>query len=397
MKTKVTFVTLIIISLSSLITAQDNKNIFIFGNSLIVHEPPAIATPSDETTVPHWLHFLSEASNRSVAISGQYGFLQQHDDLPPFSQWGFDSVTPAWESDTEPFSDANFDTVLITCGNFIQDQSSNMPYYNDPNTTPLSATLSIVDWVKDQNPNMATYIYENWPDMAGFLANGFPASTSEFQAYNNYTENEFHDWWLEYQDFLVANRPDDDIKMIPIGPVISKLLSEAPFNQIPITDLYEDDAPHGRPTLYFLAAMITYTAIFQTPTPTGYLPPSIINSIVVDNYDYITDFIWTELLNFNFEPSSESRVFLNNPLNTEDSSLLEVEVYPNPTENKVYINTEFEDIKVSCFDSTGKKINIHFNAHNKSLDISNLSAGIFFIKLTSGEKNVIKKILKIKG
>ena len=34
---------------------QTNVRNYIFGHSLIVHTPPQFPTPSDETTVPHWL------------------------------------------------------------------------------------------------------------------------------------------------------------------------------------------------------------------------------------------------------------------------------------------------------------------------------------------------------
>jgi len=377
------------------IDAQEHKNIYIFGHSLIVHDPPAIATPSNETTVPHWLHFLAEAQSNSVAVSGQYGFLQQHDDLPPFSQWGFDVVAPAWESDTETFSEANFDTVLITAANFIQDQASNVAYYNDPNTTPVSATVSIVDWVNIQNPEMVTYIYENWPDMAGFIAGeSFPPSTSEFENYNSYTIGDFHDWWLDYQDFLVAERPNETIKMIPIGPIISKLLDEAPFNQIPITDLYEDNAPHGRPTIYFLAALITYSAIYQNPVPSNFVPPSIINTTVASNYGYITNFIWNELLAFNFN-SGESRVFVNNPLNIDDIASADFKLYPNPAKDYIQIDTVIDNYSIECFNVLGKQIDVNRSALNESIDTSNLESGVWFFKITYGSKFIIKKVIKL--
>jgi hypothetical protein len=41
----------------------DIKN-YIFGHSLIVHDPPLIPTPSDETSVPHWIEDIAKEANK---------------------------------------------------------------------------------------------------------------------------------------------------------------------------------------------------------------------------------------------------------------------------------------------------------------------------------------------
>ncbi|MBQ4821910.1 hypothetical protein [Aquimarina sp. MMG016] len=281
---------------------------FIFGHSLIVHEPPLIPTPSNETTVPHWMKVLSNSAGYSYAVDGQYGFLPQHDNLPPIAQWGFDIVPGVWNSDTTPFAEADFNTVLLTAANFIQYQSSNIPYDGDnpDNTTPIGATTTIIDWLLEQEEGITIYIYENWPDM-GFI-NSFPPTEEEFNTYNNYTTGDFHNWWLEYHDTIIDSRPDANVKMIPVGPIITGLLADSALIDIPVTELYEDDAPHGRPTIYFLAGLITYSAMYGVQPPADLEIPTIIHSGVRENYQGIIDFIWTELQNFNDE-SGDSRVW----------------------------------------------------------------------------------------
>ncbi len=274
---------------------------FIFGHSLIVHDPPMFPTPSNETTVPHWMAELAAAANYDYAVSGQYGFLPQHDNLPPFAQWGFERASGAWDSDTESFADANFNSILLTAGNFIQYQSVNTPYDGDnqDNTTPLGATLTIFDWVEQQEPGTSIYIYENWPDMAGFLSNGVPASNIEFSNYNTYTLGEFHQWWLNYHEEVRTQRPDLNVKMIPVGPIISKLLTETNLSGIPFSELYEDDAPHGRPTIYFLASLVTYMAMYGEEAPLNFEVPGTVHTLVQANYGATVDFIWNELNAFN--------------------------------------------------------------------------------------------------
>ncbi|WP_430907977.1 hypothetical protein [Maribacter sp. 2-571] len=273
-----------------------NLKTYIFGHSLIVHDPPLIPTPSNETTVPHWLHVLSEAGNMDFSVSGQYGFLPQHANLPPIAQWGFDVVTPAWDSDTETFAQANFNTVLLTAGNFVQYRPSDLPYEGDnPNNfSPESATLQIFDWVSEQEPGVPFYIYENWPDMAPFMEQ-FPPTDTEFENYNTYLRSDFHDWWLQYYQNLKNARPDLTIQMIPVGPIIGKLLTETSLNTIPVNMLYEDDAPHGRPTIYFLAGLINYMAMYGIPTEADFQVPETVHSEVRESYATLVPFIWNEL------------------------------------------------------------------------------------------------------
>lgn len=305
--------------LSTCLNAQQAQRMFVFGHSLIDHRPPAIPTPSDETTVPHWVYLLAQDAGHSFAAGGKYGFLPQHAMLPPFSQWGYDIVPPVWESDTEPFSAAELTTILITAGNFVQWQGPDQEYPGDPGVTPINATEAILDYCAAEEPGVVQYIYENWPDMAPFLSNGTPASSAEFAAYNDYTEGDFHNWWIDYHDALLASRPAINVRMIPVGPTLVKILESNLANQIPFSELYEDDAPHGRASLYFLAALITYSAIFQEKPSMTYTVPTIVHQHIRDNYTAIVDLIWSELQAFN-TPSGTSRVFLEGAMPVELAS-----------------------------------------------------------------------------
>jgi hypothetical protein len=368
--------------------AQQDKTVYIFGHSLIVH-----ATPSDETTVPHWMHALAQEAGHDIAVSGQYGFLPQHAELPPFSQWGFSEVPSAWESDTQPFSEANFNTVMLTAGNFVQYQPSNVNYYGNPTTSPLSATLDIVDWVDAQAPNAVTYIYENWPDMAGFIEDeSFPPSPEEFENYNDFTLGDFHEWWIDYQDFVQAERSSEQVRIIPVGPILSKLFTNTPLQQIPILDLYEDNAPHGEPTLYFLAGLVTYMAIYGEKAPVTFTIPNTVNALVQDNFQSTIDYIWNELLAFNYNNGS-SRVFENQVLHTNFDSHKEVSIRPNPAKDEIHILTNNVPYTFKLYNTNGQSIAINSTVTN-SINISHLPNGMYVLKLNIGKRQVIKKILK---
>lgn len=378
--------------------SQKNVRSFIFGHSLIHHEFQVNVTPSQETSVPHWFHFLAEEAGHDYAVGGQYGFLPQHVNLPPIAQWGFDFVDGAWDSDNEPFSNADFNNILITPGNFIQWQA---PHENYPSESlsPLDATKTIFDWCIPQEDSLTFYVYENWPDMAPYLNNGFPPSNSEWNDFNDYLNDDFHNWFLEYHDSLIINYPNLCIKMIPVGPIISKLLFQEPFNQIPINSLYEDDAPHGRPTVYFLAALSTYMAMYEEKAPSSFLPPSIIHPTIIDNYQTVVDFIWDELVDFK-DLNGSSRVFCNTPLQTSQNELFEkneIQLVPNPSIGKIQIIGKQNQYILEITDYSNRVLN-KIKINNASIiDLSHFPTGFYFVKIFNEKSDYIttEKIIKI--
>jgi len=258
---------------------------YIFGHSLIDH------AAGSETNVPIWMSALARRAGFKYAVDGQFGFLPSHAQLPPQPNWGYEGVTSAWDSaGAASFADADYDTILLTPANFIQYQPSTAPYEwgDSVNTSPLDATLKIIDWVLVQEPGITIYIYENWPDMAPFMSSGL-------DAYNDYTRNEFHQWWVDYRNEITAVRRGADVRLIPVGSTIARLLADTDLSKISRGALYEDDAPHGRPTIYFLASLVTYTAMYGERPPADFVIPSTVHSLVRDNYAQIIEIIWDEV------------------------------------------------------------------------------------------------------
>lgn len=183
--------------------------------------------------------------------------------------------------------------------------------------------------------------------------------------------------------------------MIPVGPIISKLLMTAPYNQIPIDSLYEDDAPHGRPSIYFLAALTTYMAMTEELAP-SYSAPSIIHPVITSNYQSVVNFIWDELHAFE-TPNGNSRVFCSpvtesRPISTES---IAIQLYPNPASQSIrviskepIVHIEISDILGNTYQS--QELNNNFNSN---IDIHQLPNGVYFLKITS-TKNKTGKILR---
>ena len=379
----------ILILLSTIpLNAQINSvRMYAFGHSLIDH-----ATSSNETNIMYWINDISQVASNTFATTGQYGFLPTHANLPPSSNWGYSGVTSSWDSSLEPFSDADINTILITAANFIQHENPDAQHPLDANTSVIQATETIFDWVNTQESNVRYYIYGNWPEMD--LANAFPPTPptqTEIDFFHNQTIGSFTDWWINYQDLMLVSRPSLNTRLIPVGAIISKILRDIIPNQIAFADLYEDSAPHGRASIYFLAGMITYMAVYEQNIPDTYVPNSSVHSVIINNLSNIKDFSWDELNSFNL-PNGDSRVFYSNILNVEDENFDNgsVMLYPNPTLNQFKILNLDGYYNISIYDTFGRIIQVNKNINsNIVISLENLENGIYFISIENMERDKV--------
>lgn len=87
-------------------------------------------------------------------------------------------------------------------------------------------------------------------------------------------------------------------------------------------------------------------------------------------------------------------VFGNAPLNTKKNDLNKVILYPNPVETKFFISAPNETItSVEIYNSLGKLIKKQDDG-SRTINISDLEVGIYFVKLYSNDASVLKKIVK---
>lgn len=250
--------------LGSEVSAQerDGLNLYVFGNSLVHH-----LSDTDETAVPHWLAKLAEADGRAIGVDGQWGFLRDFaKEETPQANWRFAQVDRAWGRQFRNFADVGWDVVMITPANFIQYQGANEAYdgENPDDASPLSATLAVIDRMAEAAPERFV-IYEGWADMSGFSS--FPPSNRKFRKYLRFNAGDYDEWFQDYVTALRDARPDARIDMIPVARVITELVDGGVLFDMTPEDLYTDDAPHGTPTMYLLAAAITYVGLFEDELP----------------------------------------------------------------------------------------------------------------------------------
>jgi hypothetical protein len=83
----------------------------------------------------------------------------------------------------------------------------------------------------------------------------------------------------------------------------------------------------------------------------------------------------------------------NQSVGINDLGFDDLSIYPNPTNNLLNINVVEGLSSIRIMGLTGKTIKV-FNAEKRQLDISELTAGIYFLEIANAEKKSVMKIIK---
>ncbi|WP_235295155.1 hypothetical protein [Portibacter lacus] len=291
--------------------AQTTVESHMLGHSLMDH-----SSPTQQTKIAYWIHQFATEAGHTYESTGQFGSIWDFANFNPQSNWGSPGIPSSWDSSSETFAAANLNNFMFTVFNYVQDLPPDEVYYTLPSSV-LTASERLIDSIHNYQPGDDIFIYENWPDMAPFTAETpFEPTAAEYTAYNTYLLGDFHDWWIDLHDLVITSHPADQVKMIPVGPVIAELMNSAPYDTITVNLLYEDNAPHGRESIYFLAGLATYMGIFGEKAPNTYTVPSSIHPLISANYSAIIDEFWDYFIAFN-DANGNNRVF-GTPTSTSD-------------------------------------------------------------------------------
>ncbi|MDN3722998.1 T9SS type A sorting domain-containing protein [Aequorivita sp. SDUM287046] len=86
--------------------------------------------------------------------------------------------------------------------------------------------------------------------------------------------------------------------------------------------------------------------------------------------------------------------FENQLLAIPNFGLQNIEIYPNPTQSLVYINSKTENIvSATIFDILGKKV-LQLNGKIQQVDFSTLEKGMYFLRLKTDRGEFVQKIIK---
>ncbi len=107
------------------------------------------------------------------------------------------------------------------------------------------------------------------------------------------------------------------------------------------------------------------------------------------NYFYITI-----LLVFLFSLSLSAQEAKQIPRLQESASIEGFNLYPNPVSNgKVYITSKNDlDKEIQIFDILGKKV-LQTTLSSKELNVSNLSPGVYIIKIKEEDASTTRKLI----
>jgi hypothetical protein len=84
-----------------------------------------------------------------------------------------------------------------------------------------------------------------------------------------------------------------------------------------------------------------------------------------------------------------------NSIKDDLSSLALMNVYPNPTKGKLYVDTSEPILSISICDIIGKEVIPNFK-NNTQIQLSNLNNGIYFIHVRTNKGIITKQINLIK-
>ncbi|MGO3182535.1 MAG: T9SS type A sorting domain-containing protein [Aequorivita sp.] len=95
-----------------------------------------------------------------------------------------------------------------------------------------------------------------------------------------------------------------------------------------------------------------------------------------------------------YSASGFELVYYEHPLSVSENKKIAINIYPNPVSDELYIISEKGEIKsISIFSTSGIKV-LEESKFHKSIDVSGLSKGIYFMEIISYEGRSIQKFIK---
>jgi hypothetical protein len=119
------------------------------------------------------------------------------------------------------------------------------------------------------------------------------------------------------------------------------------------------------------------------------IPGDIIGTNGIDVWVQVTKGVCT----------SSDTIHIKSSLSVPELSEIGVKIYPNPVDNKLYINTEKEIKKIVLFNAQGRQLIVNQYKHSADnpviLDMSKFKPGVFFIKVELKNTMGIGKMIKL--
>jgi len=400
---------LILLTYTTLL-GQTTTSTYYYAHSLIWHKKET----NSQANIPFWLAELEKAAGDKCLTSGKHVAIHwdpRSAKIPPPHSWSFSfsnhgsAMTP-----DGPYVAGKHDHVVLTYMNWeiIYDWGASIGLRN-PNTIhkATDSIAVIFSWLNKNDPGIFLNLYECWPKIeTNYImggqdwkpGTGKAPSSAQWVNYLNYATGSSNGFWKDLQDSLIRKAGIVNTKLIPSSMICAKLWRQGGIlSDMPVDSIFVDLGPHGKPSSYFLAAMIVYSAQHKKPPVKPFASHPQIDQRILDRFSDISAFIMTELKAFNF-PNGESRVWENTTTKIEESKELgetNIKIYPNPV--KCIINLDI-GIKLfgnvyNIYDNTGRVVLTGIiNQENTTIELGNLSDGIYMFSIGSNVKQTFKII-----
>ncbi|RZS90663.1 T9SS type A sorting domain-containing protein [Aquimarina brevivitae] len=280
---------------------------------------------------------------------------------------------------------ADWELLVITEGVPLPVDSS-----NPPQITPAKEYLS-------------TYVNNAWEN--GNAGNGTP--TLLWTTWTNIDDrdgpfrtmlDEYELLWEEMMDHANNNRPvgATPVYIIPGHRMMARLYDDVQAGVVPgITtfDEFFEDTIHVNDLGAYAVAMIHYACIYNE-SPVG-LP----NDLFLENETnrdvpsealarYLQTMIWEVVTNYSKTGITDDTLSVEEFEQTTTSNCF----YPNPVNDLItlceYENEDLDHLKIDIYTPLGHKV---YSGNEVTIDVSNLSAGYYFIK----KGNSVSKFIKL--
>ena len=154
-----------------------------------------------------------------------------------------------------------------------------------------------------------------------------------------------------------------------------------------------NDGNTENPRLVSLSSDTTFTATFEEIVFDTTINATINTGETYAEFGFNESESGTYVQNLQTEAGCDSTITLNLTVNSslyDVAELAEITFYPNPTSGKVTFSKEIEKIEV--IDNIGKVVMRFFDTNE--INIETLPSGAFYLRMTIGDKTIMRKVIK---
>lgn len=372
----------------------DSVHMYYYKNSLYNHLETGNSEANQSTNVGNWIaRMASQASTPKTATLGSvFGFFHQWSVPPRANNFHSEITTPhlaRWDASWDGAE--NIDLL-----GFVPDNFDGQDF--DPSDTTNMGEAYVVKllYLIDQwntnapNPDRKYIVYAGWPVLNGYGGTNDDPLTitdAQFKNWRTFGLGEYQDWMELLVERLQSARPTLNIKLHNISKALLMCHENTVVKDIEADILFEDLAPHGRSTWYFLAAVAEYIELFGEKPAADFKFNTDwgVDTLVTSSYQDIVNYIWG--------------VLIDETVSIGERQLNTMSVFPNPTTGTISVKlAEIHDfLNVRLISIDGKILDeLEFSNTNSFVIHTYKPKGIYMLEIMNQQGKISRSRIVIK-